>query len=101
MTCRRLTMSENVWGTAAAAWGVVMAVSPALQLLRMARTRSSEDVSIGYFALLVPGFLLWVAYGVVSGDPFIAFPNVVAALTASVLIAYAVALRRRSADDGS
>jgi MtN3 and saliva related transmembrane protein len=94
-------MSANAWGTAAAVWGVVMALSPALQLLRMARTGSSEDVSIGYFVVLLPGFLLWVAYGAASGDPFIALPNSVAALTASVLIAYAVALRRRRGDDGS
>ena len=36
----------------AAAWGVLMGVSPVLQIRRMLRLRSSRDVSIGYFAVL-------------------------------------------------
>src|SRR5580704_19185721 len=38
---------------AAAAWGVLMGVSPVLQIRRMVRQRSSRDVSIGYFAILL------------------------------------------------
>ena len=44
----------------AAAWGVLMALSPVLQIRRMLRQRSSADVSIGYFAVLLVGFLLWI-----------------------------------------
>jgi hypothetical protein len=40
---------------AAAAWGVLMGVSPVLQIRRMVRQRSSRDVSIGYFAILLIG----------------------------------------------
>lgn len=56
-------MPEWTMGVAASAWGFVMALAPVLQLVRMLRRRSSEDVSVGYFCLLVPGFLLWVGYG--------------------------------------
>jgi uncharacterized protein with PQ loop repeat len=93
-------VSEAAVGTAAAAWGFVMALSPVLQLHRMFRTGSSQDVSVGYFSLLVPGFLLWVAYGVASNDPFIALPNSMAALTALILITYALAMRRSGGREG-
>lgn len=89
-------MSETVVGAVAAVWGFVMALSPALQIRHMLRTGSSTDVSIGYFMLLIPGFLLWVAYGAVTDDPFLAVPNAVAAVTALILIACALRLRHRA-----
>lgn len=81
-------------GPAASAWGLVMALAPVLQVLRMLRRRSSEDVSVGYFCLLVPGFLLWVGYGLSTGDVFLILPNALAAATGACLIAVAVWLRR-------
>jgi uncharacterized protein with PQ loop repeat len=43
-------------------------------------TRSSEGVSIGYFAVLMVGFALWVAYGIASRDLPLVVPNSVAFL---------------------
>jgi MtN3 and saliva related transmembrane protein len=93
-------MSLAVLGTTAAAWGVVMAVSPVLQVRRMLLTRSAEDVSTGYFLLLIPGFLLWVAYGIASGDLFLAIPNAIAAIVAVALLGVAITLRRKVSRDG-
>jgi MtN3 and saliva related transmembrane protein len=93
-------MSLAVLGTMAAAWGVVMAVSPVLQVRRMLLTRSAEDVSTGYFLLLIPGFLLWVAYGIASGDLFLAIPNAIAAIVAVALLGVAMTLRRKVSRDG-
>jgi MtN3 and saliva related transmembrane protein len=93
-------MSLAVLGTMAAAWGVVMAVSPVLQVRRMLVTRSAEDVSTGYFLLLIPGFLLWVAYGIASGDLFLAIPNAIAAIVAVALLGVAMTLRRKVSRDG-
>jgi MtN3 and saliva related transmembrane protein len=93
-------MSLAVLGTMAAAWGVVMAVSPVLQVRRMLLTRSAEDVSTGYFLLLIPGFLLWVAYGIASGDLFLAIPNAIAAIVAVALLGVAITLRRKVSRDG-
>jgi MtN3 and saliva related transmembrane protein len=92
-------MSPAVLGTTAAAWGIVMALSPVLQVRRMLLTRSSEDVSTGYFVLLIPGFLLWVAYGIASRDLFLAILNAIAVIVAVVLIGVAVTLRRKVAKD--
>ncbi|GAB3546611.1 hypothetical protein GCM10027404_07350 [Arthrobacter tumbae] len=88
---------SDVLGLAAAAWGVVMAIAPALQIHRMLRTRSADDVSLGYFALLIPGFLLWVLYGLSRHDWPLVIPNTVATAVALVTIAVAGRLKRNSA----
>ena len=87
-------MPATLLAFAAATWGVVMAIAPLLQVRRMLRRRSSDDVSVGYLALLVPGFCLWVAYGVASGDIALVVPNTVATLVASLAIVIALRLRR-------
>lgn len=74
-----------------------MAVAPALQIHRMLRTRSADDVSLGYFALLIPGFLLWVLYGLSRHDWPLVIPNTVATGVALVTIAVATRLKRSSA----
>jgi uncharacterized protein with PQ loop repeat len=80
-------------GVVAAAWGVLMAISPLLQIRRMIERRSSADVSIAYLAVLEFGFLLWIGYGIALGNPVIAIPNSVAALVGAATMAVAWALR--------
>jgi uncharacterized protein with PQ loop repeat len=79
---------------AAAAWGVLMGISPLLQIRRMVRQRSSRDVSIGYFAILMVGFLLWVSYGIAARNLALIVPNTVALLIGAGTIAVAVRLGR-------
>lgn len=52
----------------AASWGVLMAISPILQIRRILERQSSDDVSLGYLGVLLVGFTLWVA-GSRSGMP--------------------------------
>lgn len=85
----------TVLGVSAAAWGLVMALSPLLQIRQMWLRRSSDDVSVGFFALLLPGFGLWIAYGTVRSDPVLIVPNVVALLVGVSTIAVARLLRHR------
>ena len=80
---------------AAAAWGVLMGVSPVLQIRRMLRQRSSRDVSVGYFSILLVGFLLWIGYGIASRNPALIVPNTVALLIGVGTIAIALRLRRQ------
>ena len=80
-------------GVAAAAWGVLMAISPLLQIRRMVERQSSADVSIAYLAVLEFGFLLWIGYGISLGNPVIAVPNTVAALVGAVTMGVAWILR--------
>ena len=71
-------MLANVLGIGAASWGVVMALAPALQIRRILERRSSDDVSIGYFLVLLFGFTLWIAYGISIGNLILIIPNTVA-----------------------
>lgn len=58
---------------------------------------SADDVSLGYFVLLIPGFLLWVLYGLPRHDWPLVIPNTVATAVALVIIAVAAQLKRNSA----
>ena len=79
---------------AAAAWGVLMGVSPVLQIRRMLRQRSSRDVSVGYFTILLVGFGLWIGYGIASRSLALIVPNAVALLIGFSTVAIALRLRK-------
>jgi uncharacterized protein with PQ loop repeat len=79
---------------AAATWGVLMGLSPVLQVRRMIRQRSSRDVSIAYFAVLLIGFVLWISYGIAARNLALIVPNAVALLVVVSTIAVAVHLGR-------
>jgi uncharacterized protein with PQ loop repeat len=61
-------VSETTLGLVAASWGVIMALPPVMQIRRMMRLRSSRDVSIGYLLVIIVGFAIWIAYGIVIRD---------------------------------
>ena len=65
-------------GITAATFGVLMAISPLLQIRRMFQTRSSTDVSLGYLWVIEIGFGVWIAYGLSLPNMAIVVPNSVA-----------------------
>ena len=71
--------AETALAFTASSYGVVMAVSPMLQIRAILRSRDSSSVSAGYQRVLLVGFLLWLAYGIASDNWAIIVPNVVAA----------------------
>ncbi len=71
-----------------------MGIAPLLQIRRMLRERSSRDVSLGYFAILLAGFLLWISYGIAAGNLVLVVPNSVALLVGTSLVVVALRLRR-------
>ncbi len=86
----------QLFAVTAAGWAVLMAVAPLLQVRRMVRRGSSADVSIGYLLILIPGFALWVAYGLASGDVALVVPNVVAFVVATATVLCAFRFRGQS-----
>jgi len=90
-------MLATVLAVAAATWGVVMALSPLLQVRRILAERSSRDVSIGYWGVLLVGFALWVAYGLAIGNAPLIVTNAVAFSVGGLTVA--VALRHRRPAD--
>ena len=87
---------ETVLAISAAAWGVLMAISPGLQIRKMLHHRSSREVSIAYFWVLLVGFTLWVAYGLTIGNWYLIVPNAVAFTVCVTTIAVALRFRLRS-----
>jgi MtN3 and saliva related transmembrane protein len=87
-------MAQTVLAVTASSWAVLMGIAPLLQIRRMLRERSSRDVSIAYFAILLVGFLLWIGYGAAAGLPALVIPNIVATLVGTAVIAVAFRLRR-------
>ena len=85
--------TSDALGAVAATWGVLMAVSPLLQIRRMLERRSSADVSIAYLSVLQIGFGLWIAYGIALGSVPLIVPNCVAMMVGFVTIAIAWAYR--------
>jgi len=76
-------------GITAATYGVLMAISPLLQIRRMLERRSSADVSLGYLWVVEIGFGLWIAYGISLPNLAIVIPNSVALTVglATILVA--------------
>ena len=79
-SARLVNTMTDALAIVAASWGVLMALSPILQIRRMLERRSSADVSIGYLAVLQVGFLLWISYGLALGNAALFVPNSVALL---------------------
>jgi MtN3 and saliva related transmembrane protein len=94
-------MVVPVLAVAASSWGVLMGIAPLLQIRRMLRERSSRDVSLGYFTILLAGFLLWISYGIAASNLVLVIPNSVALLVGVALVMVVLRLRRRSADNRS
>ena len=84
----------------AASWGVMMALSPILQLRRILERRSSADISIAYLAVLQVGFTLWMAYGIALGNVAIIVPNSVAFLIGAATIGISFRFRNARATGG-
>ncbi len=66
--------------------GLCTTISFLPQLVRAWRTRSTRDISLPMFSLLVLGIFLWLIYGALIGDlPLILANGVSLCLTGSIL----------------
>ena len=74
-----------------------MALAPVLQIRRILMLHSAEDVSVGLFAVLLPGFMLWVAYGLAAANPVIYVPNSIATIVNAATIVVALKYRTTTA----
>jgi len=77
--------------------GLLMAVSPVLQVRRMFRTRSSNDVSLLYLSMLCGGFVAWLAYGYSLGNPAMIISNTASLGFMAFTILVALRFRRAGA----
>jgi MtN3 and saliva related transmembrane protein len=88
-------MAENILAAAASSWAVLMGIAPLLQIRRMLREHSSGQISVGYFTILLIGFLLWIAYGASARIMALVIPNIVSLLVGAAVIIVTLRLRRQ------
>ncbi len=86
---------ETALAVIASSYGILMAISPLLQVRAIMLTRDSSGVSAGYQRVLLVGFVLWLAYGIASDNWAIIVPNVVAAFVSVGTIMITVRYRPR------
>jgi len=56
------------------------------QVLKVWRSRSARDVSLGMFSLMVVGLLLWLAYGLLIGSLALILSNTVTLILATLIL---------------
>jgi MtN3 and saliva related transmembrane protein len=68
----------------AAATCTTLAYAP--QFIKVWRTRSTDDISLGMFLVMVLGVALWLLYGLLSGDaPLVAANAITIVLAGGIL----------------
>jgi MtN3 and saliva related transmembrane protein len=77
-------VAANVVGTAAALCSIT---SFAPQMIKIWKTRDASSVSLKTYALTVSCFVLWVAYGVMTGAWPVTFANSCALVMAAGVLA--------------
>jgi MtN3 and saliva related transmembrane protein len=92
---------ESMLALSAAAWTIVMALGPVLQIRRIVDQQSSRGISISFFVVLLIGFGLWVAYGIAAANLALIVPNSVAAIVMVATIAVASRYRYPAVARGS
>ena len=90
-----MSSSSSSLAVLAGSWGVLMSLSPLLQIRAMVRRRSSAGVSLGHLAVLAVGFTLWLAYGVSLRNAALVITNVVSVVIGLATITVARRLRPR------
>jgi MtN3 and saliva related transmembrane protein len=86
---------ESTFALAAATWAVAMALGPIFQIRKILEHKSSDEVSVAYFVILLVGFALWIAYGVAASNLALIVPNAIASVVSAVTIVVALRYRER------
>jgi uncharacterized membrane protein YGL010W len=73
---------STLTGIAACCTGVLMAMSPLLQIRRIRITDDAVGVSGGVFAVMALNASVWIVHGLITGDPVLVVPNAVGLVTA-------------------
>lgn len=58
------------------------------QVVKTWKTRSTADISLGMFLVLVVGIALWLVYGVLIGDVPLIAANLVTLVLAGTILAF-------------
>jgi len=77
----------TIVGLAAAALTVI-SLFP--QLVKVLKTKSTKDISLGMFSLFSSGVFLWFVYGILMKDPPIIIANCLGFIQALIILIFKV-----------
>ena len=60
------------------------------QLMKVAKTRSTRDISLGMFSIFCTAVFLWSVYGVLTNDLPVEIANVLVFIQALTIVAFKV-----------
>lgn len=78
-----MTDINTIAGTVA---GFCTTVAFVPQVLRVVKTRHTQDISLAMYAIFVIGIALWIVYGVMIASPPIIITNVITLLLAGAVL---------------
>lgn len=70
--------------------GTLTTIAFVPQVIKTWRTRSTHDISLGMFAILVAGMLAWLVYGAIIGDLPLVLANGVTLLLAGTILVFKI-----------
>jgi MtN3 and saliva related transmembrane protein len=70
--------------------GVLTTVAFVPQVVKTWRTRSTHDISLWMFSILVAGIIAWLAYGAILGDLPLILANAVTLLLAGTILFFKI-----------
>jgi MtN3 and saliva related transmembrane protein len=70
--------------------GVLTTVAFVPQVVKTWRTRSTHDISLWMFSILVAGIVAWLAYGAIIGDLPLILANGVTLLLAGTILFFKI-----------
>jgi uncharacterized protein with PQ loop repeat len=77
-------------------FGVVMGIAPLMQVLRVVRRGSSDDIALAPLFIVVIGTMMWLSYGVASGDTTLVVANIVGTLVNAFVLMTVLRFRSRA-----
>jgi MtN3 and saliva related transmembrane protein len=60
------------------------------QLMKVWRTRSTKDISLGMFSIFCGGVFLWLVYGILTQDPPVSIANFLIFVQAFIILMFKV-----------
>ena len=72
--------------------GTLTTMSMLPQAVKILKTQSAKDISLGMFAMLAAGLLLWICYGFLISSLPVVIANIVSFLLASVILSLKIKL---------
>jgi len=60
------------------------------QLMKVWKTKSTKDISLGMFSIFCVGVFLWVVYGILINDPPVIIANFLVFIQAFIILIFKV-----------